>query len=58
MTQLEKAKFNDISKEMEEVATNENIKVKELLKSIAQGRAVIPTSTLHQNLKPKTKIRN
>ncbi len=52
MTQLEKAKFNDISKEMEEVAANENVKVKELLKSIAQGRVVIPASTSHQNLKP------
>jgi len=52
MTQLEKAKFNDISKEMEEVATQENIKVKDLIKSIAQGRAVIPASTLHPNLKP------
>lgn len=63
MTQLEKAKFNDISKEMEEVATQENIKVKDLLKSIAEGRVVIPASTLHANLKPigigeglKTKI--
>lgn len=63
MTQLEKAKFNDISKEMEEIATQENIKVKELIKSIAQGKVVIPASTLHSNLKPigigeglKTKI--
>jgi len=63
MTQLEKAKFNDISKEMEEVASNENIKVKELIKKIAEGKVVIPASTLHQNLKPigigeglKTKI--
>ncbi len=63
MTQLEKAKFNDISKEMEEVAANENIKVKDLIKSIAEGKIVIPASTLHSNLKPigigkglKTKI--
>jgi thiamine biosynthesis protein ThiC len=33
MTQLEKAKFNDISKEMEEVAKEENINVKDLMKS-------------------------
>ncbi len=52
MTQLEKAKFNDISKEMEEVASSENIKVKELMKKIAEGRVVIPASTLHTNLKP------
>ncbi len=63
MTQLEKAKFNDISKEMEEVAIQENIEVKKLAKAIAQGKIVIPASTLHTNLKPigigenlKTKI--
>ena len=49
MTQLEKAKFNDVSKEMEEVAISENIKVKELLKKIAEGRVVIPASTIHLN---------
>ena len=52
MTQLEKAKFNDISKEMEEVASNENINVKELIKKIAEGKVVIPASTLHTHLKP------
>jgi phosphomethylpyrimidine synthase len=63
MTQLEKAKFNDVSKEMEEVAKEENINVKDLMKKIAEGKIVIPASTLHQNLKPmgigeglKTKI--
>ncbi|MEA2037467.1 MAG: phosphomethylpyrimidine synthase ThiC [Nanoarchaeota archaeon] len=52
MTQLEKAKFNDISKEMEVIANEENIKTKELMKRIAQGRVVIPASTLHTNLNP------
>ena len=52
MTQLEKSKFNDISKEMEEVARSENIKVKDLMKKIAEGRAIILSSTLHKNLKP------
>ena len=63
MTQLEKAKFNDVSKEMEEVATLENIHVKDLMKKIAEGRVVIPASTLHQHVVPmgigeglKTKI--
>jgi len=63
MTQLEKAKFNDVSKEMEDVAIKENLKVKELKNLIAEGKVVIPASTLHQNLKPigignklKTKI--
>ena len=52
MTQLEKAKFNDVSKEMEEVASHENIDVKKLMKSIAEGKVVIPASKLHANLKP------
>ena len=52
MTQLEKAKFNDVSKEMEEVARSENIKVKELVKNIASGKVVITASTLHNNVKP------
>ena len=52
MTLLEKAKFNDISKEMEEVASSENIKVKELMEKIAEGKVVIPASSLHSNLKP------
>ena len=63
MTLLEKAKFNDASREMEEVARQENIDVKKLLKKIAEGRVVIPASTLHTSLKPigigeglKTKI--
>ncbi|GAG38725.1 unnamed protein product, partial [marine sediment metagenome] len=52
MTILEKAKFNDISKEMEEVASDENINVKELMEKIAEGKVVIPASSLHSNLKP------
>lgn len=52
MTQLERAKFNDISKEMEEIAITENIKLKELVSKIAQGRIVITASKLHKNLKP------
>ena len=37
---------------MEEVSANENIKVKDLMKLIAEGRVVLPASTLHSNLKP------
>ncbi|MBW2989142.1 phosphomethylpyrimidine synthase ThiC [Candidatus Woesearchaeota archaeon] len=52
MTQLEKARFNDLSSEMEEAAASENIKAKDLMKLVAEGRAVIPASKLHTSLKP------
>jgi phosphomethylpyrimidine synthase len=63
MTLLEKAKFNDISKEMEAVAKNENIKIKKLVDKLAHGSVVIPASKMHSTLTPigigqglKTKI--
>jgi len=52
MTQLEKAKFGEISPEMEKVAKDENIKVKDLSRIIAQGKAVIFASQLHTNVNP------
>jgi phosphomethylpyrimidine synthase len=52
MTQLEKARNDEISKEMEIVAKAENIDVKELMKKIANGKIVIPVSNLHKNVKP------
>lgn len=52
MTQLERAKFNDISKEMEEVAAKEDVKLKELVHLISEGKIVIPASKLHSSLKP------
>ncbi len=52
MTLLEKAKFNDMSKEMQDVASQESIDVKKLMKKIAEGKVVIPASALHSDLKP------
>ncbi len=52
MTQLEMAKNNEISNEMEIVSQKEKINVKDLMKKIAEGRVVIPASRLHKNLNP------
>ncbi len=52
MTKLEKAKFNDVSGEMEAVAKREGVRVKWLVKNIAEGKIVIPASTLHNGLEP------
>lgn len=52
MTQMEMARNNKVSKEMEEVAKKENIEIKNLIKKIADGKVVIPASSLHKNLKP------
>lgn len=52
MTQLEKARNNEITEEMEIVSKKENIEIKHLLKKIANGRIVIPASILHKNLDP------
>jgi phosphomethylpyrimidine synthase len=52
MTQLEKARNNKITEEMEIVSKKENIEIKHLLKKIANGRIVIPASILHKNLDP------
>lgn len=52
MTQLEKARNNKITREMEIVAEKENIGVNDLMKKIADGKVVIPASILHKNLDP------
>ena len=52
MTQLEMARNNEVSNEMEIVAEKENIDVKELMKKIAEGKVVITASKLHKNLNP------
>jgi len=52
MTQMEMARSNRITKEMEIVAKKENIDIKELMKRIANGKVVIPASGLHKNLCP------
>jgi phosphomethylpyrimidine synthase len=52
MTQLEKARKNQITEEMKIVAKKENIDVKKLIKKIAEGKIVIPASVLHKNISP------
>ncbi|PNX48864.1 MAG: phosphomethylpyrimidine synthase [Thermoplasmata archaeon M9B1D] len=52
MTQLEKARHNKITKEMEFVSRKENIDVNALKNKISQGKVVIPASILHKNLSP------
>jgi len=63
MTQLSYAKSNVITKEMEHVASVENIDPHILRQNIAQGSVIIPANINHKNLKPvaigkgvKTKI--
>lgn len=52
MTQLEKARINEITSEMKNVAEKEDIDLKKLIKNIADGKVVIPASKLHKNLNP------
>lgn len=51
-TQLEKARNNEITREMEMVAKDENVSLKELMKNVAKGYAVVPVSRLHRNVRP------
>lgn len=51
-TQLERAKENEVTKEIEHVAKEENVKTGELRKNVAEGFVVIPASRLHKGLKP------
>ena len=62
-TQMNAAKKGIITKEMEQVATYENMKVEELKELVAKGQVVIPANKNHKCLKPygignalKTKI--
>jgi len=52
MTQLEKAKNNEITEAMQIVSKKENIDIKLLKENIKNGFVVIPASTLHENLSP------
>jgi len=52
MTQLEIARNNEVTPEMEIVAEKENIDIYQLMKKIADGKVVIPASKLHKNLNP------
>lgn len=51
MTLLSKAKFGEITPEIESVAKDENTKPKLLVKSIADGRVVIPISNTHKTIR-------
>jgi len=52
VTQLQKARENEITKEMQYVTKQENIEVTTLRKNIAEGLVVIPANINHKNLKP------
>ena len=52
MTQLEKARKNSVTKEMEIVAEKEKIDIKSLIDYISKGKIVIPASILHKNVNP------
>ncbi len=52
MTQLQKAKNNEITEEMRFVSEDENIKLSTLLKEVAEGRIVIPASKGHKHISP------
>ncbi len=52
MTQIEMARSNRVTKEIEIVAKKENIDIKKLMEKIANGKVVIPASSLHRNLIP------
>ena len=52
MTQLSYAKEGKITKEMEYVASVENIEPHILRQNIAQGSVIIPANINHKNLKP------
>lgn len=52
MTQLDYARNNEVTSEMEIVAEKEKIFVKDLMKNISEGKVVIPASKLHKNLDP------
>lgn len=52
MTQLQKAKNNEITKEMQYVSEQENVDVNILKENIAKGLVIIPANINHKNLKP------
>ncbi|WXR60584.1 phosphomethylpyrimidine synthase ThiC [Peptostreptococcaceae bacterium AGR-M142] len=53
MTQMESARKNIITKEMQIVAKKENIDVEELKKLIAEGKVIIPANKNHKNIDPE-----
>ena len=62
-TQMEAARNSVITKEMEAAAAKEGIAPAELMRQMAEGRAIIPCNKLHKSISPsavgaalKTKI--
>ncbi|MCT4585654.1 MAG: phosphomethylpyrimidine synthase ThiC [Peptostreptococcaceae bacterium] len=53
MTQMEAARKNIITKEMQIVAKKENIDVEELKNLIAEGKVIIPANKNHKNIDPE-----
>ena len=52
MTQLRKARRNETTKEVERIASGEDIGADRLMENVARGFTVIPANTEHKNLKP------
>jgi len=52
MTQIQDAIDKKTTKEMEQVARDENIDVPSLRKKVAEGKIVIPANVKHKNLRP------
>ncbi len=52
MTQLERARNNEITLEMEKAASKDGIDPEDLRRSIANGNTVIPANKLHRHLEP------
>lgn len=52
-TQMEAAKKGIVTKELQAVALEENIRVEDLIKLVATGQVVIPANKNHKSLKPK-----
>lgn len=52
-TQMEAAKKGIVTKEMETVASKENISEEKLIKLVAEGKIVIPANVNHKSLSPE-----
>ena len=51
-TQMEAARNSVITKEMEAAAAKEGIAPAELMRQMAEGRAIIPCNKLHKSISP------
>lgn len=53
LTQVSKAKKNEVTPQMVAVSTQEEIPVEKIMKGVAEGSIVIPANTNRQNLEPR-----